>query len=94
LGIENGLHWCLDVTFGEDASSIRLRNVTLNFSFLRRVSVNLFRHDKSRSTSLSSKRKAAAWNPDDLATVLQPKEIGCSGPAAHSNHFRFESAIR
>jgi predicted transposase YbfD/YdcC len=74
-GIENGLHWCLDVTFGEDASSIRLRNAALNFSFLRRVSLNLFRADKSRATSLPRKRKAAAWNPDYLATVLRLQEI-------------------
>ena len=74
-GIENGLHWCLDVTFGEDASSIRLRNAASNFSFLRRVSLNLFRGDKSRSTSLPGKRKAAAWKPDYLSTVLQLREI-------------------
>lgn len=74
-GIENGLHWCLDVTFGEDASSIRLRNAALNFSFLRRVALNLFRADKSRAASLPRKRKAAAWNPDYLATVLQLREI-------------------
>ena len=71
----HGLHWCLDVTFGEDASSIRLRNAALNFSFLRRASLNLFRGDASRSTSLPRKRKAAAWNPDYLATVLQLREI-------------------
>lgn len=74
-GVENGLHWCLDVTFGEDASSIRLRNAALNFSFLRRVSLNLFRSDTSRATSMPRKRKAAAWNPDYLATVLQLQEI-------------------
>jgi predicted transposase YbfD/YdcC len=74
-GIENGLHWCLDVTFGEDASSIRLRNAALNFSFLRRLAINLFRADKSRSASLPKKRKAAAWSPDYLATVLHLREI-------------------
>ena len=74
-GIENGLHWCLDVTFGEDASHIRLRNAALNFSFLRRVSLNLFRADTSRSTSLPRKRKAASWNPDYLASMLQLREI-------------------
>lgn len=74
-GIENGLHWCLDVTFGDDASSIRLRNAALNFSFLRRVSLNMFRADKSRSISMPRKRKAAAWNSDYLATVLQLTEI-------------------
>jgi hypothetical protein len=35
----------------------------------------LFRGDKSRTTSLPRKRKAAAWNPDYLATVLQLREI-------------------
>jgi len=74
-GIENGLHWCLDVTFGEDASQIRLRNAAQNFSFLRRTALNLFRADKSRSMSLPRKIKTAAYNPDYLATALQLREI-------------------
>lgn len=69
-GIENGLHWCLDVTFREDASPIRLRNAALNFAFLRRVAINLFRNDKSQSKSLPKKRKAAAWDREYLAKVL------------------------
>lgn len=69
-GIENGLHWCLDVTFGEDASAIRLRNAAHNFSFLRRLALNLFRADTSRNISLPRKRKTAAWNPHYLAHVL------------------------
>ncbi|MCW5235973.1 ISAs1 family transposase [Verminephrobacter eiseniae] len=74
-GIENGLHWCLDVTFGEDACPIRLRNAALNLSFLRRAAMNLFRADQSRSMSLPKKRKAAAWNPDYLANILHLREI-------------------
>lgn len=74
-GIENGLHWCLDVTFGEDASLIRLRNAARNFSFLRRLALNLFRADKSRSISLPRKLKTAAYNPDYLVTALQLREI-------------------
>ena len=74
-GIENGLHWCLDVTFGEDASAIRLRNAAQNFSFLRRLALNLFRADKSRSISLPRKIKTAAYNPAHLATALQLREI-------------------
>ena len=74
-GIENGLHWCLDVTFGEDASLIRLRNAAQNFSFLRRLALNLFRADKSRSISLPRKIKTAAYNPDYLATAMQLREI-------------------
>jgi predicted transposase YbfD/YdcC len=69
-GIENGLHWCLDVTFGEDASTVRLRNAAHNFSFLRRLALNLFRADTSRNISLPRKRKTAAWNTDYLAHVL------------------------
>ena len=69
-GGENGLHWCLDVTLGEDASAIRLRNAAHNFSFLRRLALNLFRTDTSRKMSLPRKRKTAGWNPDYLAQVL------------------------
>jgi len=73
--VENGLHWCLDVTFGEDASQIRLRNAALNFSFLRRLAINLFRANTSRKLSLPQKRKVAAWEPDYLAQVLNLKPI-------------------
>jgi len=74
-GIENNLHWCLDVTFGEDASTIRLRNAALNFSFLRRLAMNLFRADKSRAISLPRKIKTAAYNPDYLASALKLRKI-------------------
>lgn len=73
-GIENGLHWCLDVTFREDASQIRLRNAAHNFSMLRRAAINLFRADPSRKKSLPKKRKAAAWNHEYLAQVLGLKK--------------------
>lgn len=74
-GIENNLHWCLDVSFGEDASAIRLRNAALNFSFLRRLAMNLFRADKSRSISLPRKLKTAAYNPEYLASALSLRKI-------------------
>jgi predicted transposase YbfD/YdcC len=74
-GIENNLHWCLDVSFGEDASVIRLRNAALNFSFLRRLAMNLFRADKSRSISLPRKLKTAAYNPEYLASALSLRKI-------------------
>jgi predicted transposase YbfD/YdcC len=73
--IENGLHWRRDVAFGEDAGQIRLRNAALNFSFLRRLAINLFRADSSRALSLPRKRKAAAWNPDYLAQVLKLQPV-------------------
>ncbi|MDR3299511.1 MAG: ISAs1 family transposase, partial [Candidatus Accumulibacter sp.] len=74
-GIEKGLHGCLDVTFGEDASLIRLRNAAQNFAFLRRLALNLFRADKSRSLSLPRKLKTAAYHPEYLATALNLTKI-------------------
>lgn len=74
-GIENVLHWHLDVTFCEDASPVRLRNAAQNFSFFRRLALDLFRADKSRSISLPRKIKTAAYNPEHLSTVLQLQEI-------------------
>ncbi len=73
-GVENGL-WCLHVTFGEDASPIRLRNAAQNFSFFRLRVLNLFRADKSRSISLPRKIKTAAYNPDYLASALHLRQI-------------------
>jgi predicted transposase YbfD/YdcC len=74
-GIENGLHGRLDITLGEDASPIQLRNAALNFSLLRRIVLNLFRADASHPIRLQKKRKATAWNPDYLATLLKLQKI-------------------
>jgi predicted transposase YbfD/YdcC len=74
-GVENGLHGCLDVTFGEDASPIQLRNAAQNFSFLRRIALNLFRADTSKKLSLPKKRKVAAWNSEFLVQVLGMSSI-------------------
>jgi hypothetical protein len=52
-----------------------LRNAAQNFSFLRRLAMNLFRADKSRSISLPRKLKTAAYNLDHLATTLHLRGI-------------------
>jgi predicted transposase YbfD/YdcC len=79
-GIENSRHGCLDLTFGEEARPIRLRHSARNFSFLRRVALNFFRADKSRSISLPRKIKTAAYNPDYLAKAWQMRDICCPSP--------------
>jgi len=61
--------------FGEDASLIRLRNAAQNFSFRRRLGLNLFRADQSRAIGLPRKRKSAVYNPAHLATALHLTEI-------------------
>jgi predicted transposase YbfD/YdcC len=68
-GIENGLHWVLDVVFGEDASAIHIGHAPENFGFLRRFVLSLLKQDTSEG-SLRRKRKRAAWNTSFLEKIL------------------------
>lgn len=69
-GIENNLHWQLDVSFGEDMSRMRKGHSAQNFSRLRRIALNLLRRDKSRNRGIKGKRLNAAWNHDYLLRLL------------------------
>jgi predicted transposase YbfD/YdcC len=60
-GIENRVHWVLDVSFGEDASRIRKGHAPQNMAVLRRSALNLVRQDPSRG-SMRQKRKRAGWD--------------------------------
>ncbi|VAW78124.1 Transposase, partial [hydrothermal vent metagenome] len=68
-GIENSLHWVMDVVFGEDRSRIRQGHAAENMSFLRRFVTTLLKQDTSKS-SLKQKRKEAAWDTDFLEKLL------------------------
>ena len=68
-GIENGLHWVMDVVFGEDRSRIRQGHAAENMSFLRRIVTTLLKQDTSKS-SLKQKRKEAAWDANFLENLL------------------------
>jgi predicted transposase YbfD/YdcC len=73
-GIENKLHWVLDVAFGEDKSTKRAGNSAENFSFITKIALNLIKkHDDRRGVkklSTNTKRKKASWDKDYLLTVL------------------------
>jgi predicted transposase YbfD/YdcC len=58
-GIENNLHWQLDVNFGEDKSSVHQRNAGTNFAAVRRIALSLLKQNPSKE-SMGRKRKAAA----------------------------------
>ena len=60
-GIENKLHWVLDLAFGEDLSRKRASHAAQNFSVLNRIAPNLIRKDKSFKGSIRGKRLQAAW---------------------------------
>jgi predicted transposase YbfD/YdcC len=70
-GIENCVHWVLDVIFHEDDSRMRKGNSPRNFAILRRIALNLIRHEQSCKRSIKGKRLKAGWSDDYLLAVLK-----------------------
>jgi predicted transposase YbfD/YdcC len=68
-GIENGLHWVLDVVFREDDRRLYDRTAAENVAFCNRLALSLLRGDTSKG-SLKVKRKRAGWNTQYLAQLL------------------------
>jgi len=68
-GVENRLHWRLDVTMNEDAARNRMDNGPHNLAVLRHMALNVMGREESK-TSLRAKFKKAAWNHDYLVKLL------------------------
>jgi predicted transposase YbfD/YdcC len=69
-GIENKLHWVLDVGFGEDRSRKRSGHAAQNFSILTRIALNLLKQDQSCKLGIHGKRLQAAWDHSYLLKLL------------------------
>ena len=69
-GIENRLHWILDVVFRDDLARLRTGHGPENMAIIKHMAINLVRQAKP-TTSLKNRRKLAAWNPDYLETLLR-----------------------
>jgi predicted transposase YbfD/YdcC len=69
-GIENSLHWQLDVTFGEDQCRLRKGHADANFSLLRRTALSLLKNNATEKVGVKNKRLCAAWNDDYRLQVL------------------------
>lgn len=69
-GVENKLHWMLDVNFGEDASQKRAGNAAQNFSVINRIALNLLQNEKTKKLSIKKKRLAAGWQHGYLEKLL------------------------
>jgi predicted transposase YbfD/YdcC len=69
-GVENGLHWVLDMYFAEDRSRARTDNAAANLAVLRRWIITLLRQDKTLKSSMEKKRLEAGWNEKLLEGVL------------------------
>jgi predicted transposase YbfD/YdcC len=69
-GIENQLHWVLDMSFGEDQSRIRQHNAPTNVAIIRHAALNMIRQAKPKRVSVPMMRKSAGWDNSVLTGVL------------------------
>lgn len=71
-GIENGLHWVLDVVFHDDLSRLRSGSGPQNMAILRHIAINLLRKPTDKH-SLKVRRKRANLDPDYLETLIRQR---------------------
>ena len=69
-GIENGLHWELDIAFREDDSRVRKDHAPQNFAVLRHIALNLLKQEKTAQGGIKAKRLQCGWNEQYLLKVL------------------------
>lgn len=65
------MHWMLDMTFREDESRIRKGNGALAFNVMRKIALNLFKQDETKSASIARKKKMAGLNDEYRSTLLE-----------------------
>ena len=70
-GVENNLHWTLDVVFREDHSRARMGHAAENFSLVRRMALNMLKHHNTgKKRSIKRKRKLCGWDDKYLLETL------------------------
>jgi len=69
-GVENGLHWCLDIAFADDHRRMRKGYAAENFARLARIALNLLKSETSNNGGLKTKRLCCGWDHDYLLKVL------------------------
>ena len=69
-GVENALHWVLDVAFREDGGRVRDRTAARNLALLRKIAPNIVGRDTTSKASVRARRKRAAWNDTYMLKLL------------------------
>jgi len=73
-GIENEVHWILDVGYREDAQKAKAGNIAENLATIRRISLNMIKQDNSVKAGVEIKRQKAGWDNNFLLRLV--KNIG------------------
>lgn len=74
-GVENSLHWVLDVAFNEDDSRVRVGNAPENLALVRKITHNLLQQEKTLKRGVKTKRRKAGWDEAYLLKVLNLNPI-------------------
>ena len=74
-GVENKLHWILDVQFNEDQSRKRKGNATENYSTVLKTALNLLKNETTVKQGIKGKRLKAGWNDEYLLKLLNIKKV-------------------
>ena len=69
-GVENSLHWVLDIAFNEDHSRVRKDNSPQNFAIIRHMALNLLKLEQSLKVGIKAKRLRCGWDTDYLLKVF------------------------
>ena len=69
-GVENKLHWSLDINFREDECRIRQGHAAENFARLSRIALNLLKAETTNRRGIKTKRLCCGWNHDYLLKVM------------------------
>ncbi len=75
-GIENGMHWVLDVAFREDRNRARADHAQANLGIFRRTALTLLKNTEGLKGSIHCRRQQAAWNNATLEKVIFGCEAG------------------
>lgn len=70
-GIENSLHWVLDIAFREDESRIRTGNAQRNLALLRKLALNVLKNDKTSKRGIKNRRLRAGWSNEYMSALLK-----------------------
>ena len=69
-GVENSLHWVLDIAFREDESRVRVGHAAENLARLRQIAINLLKQETSLKVGVKTKRLRAGWDNNYLLKVI------------------------